>query len=78
MSGIVDVYAWDPSKGTLTGVQRAHTVPHDFFGGNHSGEIEIHPNGKFLYDWTFGEDPSDIHLLYIGADRTLWAYDRGT
>jgi 6-phosphogluconolactonase len=50
MSGIVDVYAWDPSKGALTGVQRAHTVPHDFFGGNHSGEIEIHPNGKFLYE----------------------------
>jgi len=50
MSGIVDVYAWDPSKGTLTGVQRAHTVLHDFFGGNHSGEIEIHPNGKFLYE----------------------------
>lgn len=50
MSGMVDVYAWDPSKGTLTGVQRAHTVPHAFFGGNHSGEIEIHPNGKFLYE----------------------------
>ena len=49
MSGMVDVYAWDPSRGTLTGIQRAHTVPHDFFGGNHSGEIEIHPNGKFLY-----------------------------
>jgi 6-phosphogluconolactonase len=50
MNGIVDVYAWDPAKGTLTGVQRAQTVPHDFFGGNHSGEIEIHPNGKFLYE----------------------------
>lgn len=50
MSGIVDVYAWDPSKGTLTGVQRAHTVPHDFFGGNHSAEIEVHPSGKFLYE----------------------------
>ena len=50
MSGMVDVYAWNASNGTLTGVQRAHTVPHDFFGGNHSGEIEIHPNGKFLYE----------------------------
>ena len=50
MSGTVDVYAWDPSKGTLTEVQRAQTVPHDFFGGNHSGEIEIHPSGKFLYE----------------------------
>jgi 6-phosphogluconolactonase len=49
MSGMVDVYAWNPSRGTLTEVQRAQTVPHDFFGGNHSAEIAIHPNGKFLY-----------------------------
>ena len=50
MSGMVDVFAWDPAKGTLTPVQRAHTVPHDFFGSNHSAEIEIHPSGKFLYE----------------------------
>lgn len=50
MSGMVDVFSWDASKGTLTTVQRVHTVPHDFFGGNHSAEIEIHPNGKFLYE----------------------------
>jgi 6-phosphogluconolactonase len=50
MSGTVDVYAWDPTKGALTEVQRAQTVPHDFFGGNHSGELEIHPSGKFLYE----------------------------
>ena len=50
MSGTVDVYAWDAAKGTLTPVQRAQTVPHDFIGGNHSGEIEILPNGKFLYE----------------------------
>ena len=35
-------------------------------------------NGKYLYEWSMGEDPSDIHLIYIGADRTLWAADRGT
>src|SRR6202047_3257611 len=35
-------------------------------------------NGKYLYEFSMGEDPSDIHLLYIGADRTLWAADRGT
>jgi 6-phosphogluconolactonase len=50
MSGTVDVYAWDSVRGTLTAVQRAQTVPHDFIGGNHSAEIEIHPNGKFLYE----------------------------
>jgi 6-phosphogluconolactonase len=50
MSGIVDVFAWDSPKGALTEVQRVQTVPHDFFGGNHSAEIEVHPNGKFLYE----------------------------
>jgi DNA-binding beta-propeller fold protein YncE len=35
-------------------------------------------NGKFLREWSFGDDPSDVHLVYIGADRMLWAYDRGT
>jgi len=50
MSGIVDVFAWDSSKGSLSERQRVQTVPHDFFGGNHSAEIEVHPNGKFLYE----------------------------
>jgi hypothetical protein len=35
-------------------------------------------NGKYLYEWGFGGGPSDIHLIYIGADRTLWAFDRGS
>jgi len=35
-------------------------------------------NGKHLYQFSMGSDPSDIHLLYIGADRALWAFDRGT
>jgi len=35
-------------------------------------------NGKYLYEFSMGADPSDIHLIYIGADRMLWAADRGT
>jgi 6-phosphogluconolactonase (cycloisomerase 2 family) len=35
-------------------------------------------NGKYLNEWSMGADPSDIHLIYIGADRTLWTADRGT
>jgi 6-phosphogluconolactonase len=50
MSGIVDVYRWAPAQGTLTPIQRAFTTPHDFFGSSHSAEIEIHPNGRFLYE----------------------------
>jgi hypothetical protein len=35
-------------------------------------------NGGYLYEWSAGGEPSDIHLIYIGADRSLWAADRGT
>ena len=35
-------------------------------------------NGKYLYEWNVGAPPSDIHLIYIGADRMLWAFDRGS
>ena len=50
MGGTVDVFAWDSTHGSLTPVQRAQTIPHDFLGINHSAEIEILPNGKFLYE----------------------------
>ncbi len=45
--------------------------------GNHRIQV-FDENGKYLYEWSFGDEPSDIHLIYIGADRTLWAFDRGT
>jgi sugar lactone lactonase YvrE len=45
--------------------------------GNHRVQI-FDENGKYLNEWSFGPPPSDIHLFIIGADRYLWAADRGT
>jgi sugar lactone lactonase YvrE len=45
--------------------------------GNHRVQV-FDENGKYLYEWSMGEEPSDVHLIYIGADRTLWAFDRGS
>jgi 6-phosphogluconolactonase len=50
MGGTVNVFSWDSAKGALSLVQTAHTTPHDFYGSNHSAEIEILPNGRFLYE----------------------------
>jgi sugar lactone lactonase YvrE len=44
---------------------------------NHRVQV-FDENGKFLNQWSFGAPPSDIHLIYIGVDRALWAFDRGT
>ena len=35
-------------------------------------------DGEYLDEWRFGDDPSNIHLFIITADRYLWAFDRGT
>jgi len=45
--------------------------------GNHRVQV-FDENGKYLKEWSFGPPPSDIHLIYIGTDRALWAFDRGT
>ena len=45
--------------------------------GNHRIQV-FDENGKYLYEWHVGDEPSDVHLIYIGADHTLWAFDRGT
>jgi peptidylamidoglycolate lyase len=35
-------------------------------------------NGKHLDEWSVGQPPSDIHLIYMDGTRFLWAFDRGT
>jgi len=45
--------------------------------GNHRIQV-FTENGKYLYEWSMGQEPSDVHLIYIGADRNLWLFDRGT
>jgi DNA-binding beta-propeller fold protein YncE len=35
-------------------------------------------DGEYLDEWSFGPEPTDIHLFYIGADNVLWAADRAT
>ncbi|MBT5030886.1 MAG: hypothetical protein HOM55_01165, partial [Proteobacteria bacterium] len=32
----------------------------------------------YLDEWSFGPEPTDIHAIYIGADKNLWAADRAT
>jgi len=35
-------------------------------------------DGNYLYEWSFGPEPADIHDFMITADGHLWAADRGT
>ena len=45
--------------------------------GNHRVQV-FDEDGKFLDQWSFGPNPSDVHLFHIFSDGYLWAVDRGT
>jgi 6-phosphogluconolactonase (cycloisomerase 2 family) len=45
--------------------------------GNHRVQV-FDKMGKFLDQWRFGDNPSDVHLFHIMSDGHLWAADRGT
>jgi 6-phosphogluconolactonase len=49
LTDVVSVYAWDSAQGTLTSLQDISTELPDYAGSNHTAEIAISPNGKFLY-----------------------------
>jgi 6-phosphogluconolactonase len=50
MSGALNVFSWNPAAGSLTPVQVLSTVTPGLVTDNHSAEIEISPNGRFLYE----------------------------
>ena len=49
MGGAVTVFEYQGENGALKEIQHISALPKDFTGKNHSAEILIHPNGKFLY-----------------------------
>ncbi len=50
MSGTLNVFSWNSEGGALTPLQELSTVTPGLVTDNHSAEIEISPDGKFLYE----------------------------
>jgi 6-phosphogluconolactonase len=59
-------FNWDGTKGTLSEFQMVSTLPEDFKGTSACAEMEIHPNGKFLYGTNRGHDS----LVVFAIDQT--------
>lgn len=56
MGGAITAFHFNAANGTLQSFQTISTLPADFKGTNGSAEIQIHPNGKFLYASNRGPD----------------------
>jgi len=56
-------YNWDSARGTLAEFQTVSTLPRGFSGENNAAELEIHPDGKFLYGSNRGHDSIAIFAI---------------
>jgi 6-phosphogluconolactonase len=73
MGSTVTAFSYDPAHGTLHEQQTISTLPKDFKGKNDTAEIEVHPNGKFLYGSNRGHD--NIAVFAVGPQGVLKAVE---
>jgi 6-phosphogluconolactonase len=63
MGSNVDVFSFDPAKGSLTFVQTISTLPPGFVEENNSAEIQIDAAGRFLYASNRGHDSIAVFAI---------------
>lgn len=56
LTNTVSVAEFDAAKGALKPIQEIATLPDGFSDPNTTAEIEVHPNGKFVYGSNRGHD----------------------
>jgi 6-phosphogluconolactonase len=56
LQSTVVTYTYDAATGALRELQTISTLPKGFSGNNTAAEIEIHPDGKFLFASNRGDD----------------------
>lgn len=59
----ITVYAYIAAAGALTPLQTVPTLPSDFTEKNSCADIQIHPNGRFLYGTNRGHDSIVLYEL---------------
>lgn len=63
MGSSVTAFHYDPQAGSLQPFQTTSTLPDDFKGESSGAEIQVHPNGKFLYASNRGHDSIAVFAI---------------
>jgi 6-phosphogluconolactonase len=75
LNNTVTVFANPEGKGTLQQLQTIGTLPADFKGQSNTSEVQVHPNGKFLYvsnrDAAKEDGRDSLAVFNIAADGRL-------
>ena len=70
-SNTVMAFKYDEASGILSQFQELSTLPTDFDAPNTTAEIEVHPNGRFLYVSNRGHN--SIAIFEVSVDGKLQA-----
>jgi 6-phosphogluconolactonase len=62
-------FNWDPAGGALAPFQTVSALPTDFKGVSTCAELEIHPNGRFLYASNRGHNSLAVFAIDPGSGR---------
>src|SRR5262249_51818332 len=63
LENTINVLAYDPARGELKSVQKISTLPNDFTGKSYTAEVQVHPNGKFVYGSNRGHNSIAIFAV---------------
>jgi 6-phosphogluconolactonase len=69
MGSLVTVFAYDSARGSLKDLQTISTLPKDFTETNNTAELEVHPNGAFLYVSNRGHDTIAVFSINPGDGK---------
>jgi 6-phosphogluconolactonase len=69
IASTVEAFNWDSRAGTLAPFQVVSTLPADFKGVSACAELEIHPNGRFLYGANRGHDSVAVFAIDQATGR---------
>jgi 6-phosphogluconolactonase len=69
LDSTVTAFRYDADEGALESLQTVATLPDAFEGENHTAEVAIHPNGKFLYGSNRGHDSIAVFAIDLASGK---------
>ena len=69
LSSTVSAFGYDADKGELTPIQTLSALPKGFAGTSYTAEIEVSPDGRFLYGSNRGHDSLAVFQVDAASGR---------
>ena len=73
LSSTVTAFGYDPAKGELAPLQTVSTLPEGFKGTSYTAEVEVSPDGRFLYGSNRGHDSLAVFRIDAASGRLALA-----